>query len=306
MPGTQESLQMQHQIGQLTIPSVASLPHGMQKTQLQQKQLQNVPSPQDHINTSSTFPHLDMRKLSKQDKLALQCRLLKKSDNIISEFADLIHYTIESTTSRVSVMQLSNRLSNLGSYSPTRDPKPLLQNQLDEIKRAEDVEKVFCVLGDYYSFFNYGLIEKIITWFGTLEDKKRLEAYNEKFKTFCKRRTFECPSNIFGQPVNEGKTNLVVKVQESWDPTVGCSLENIQRLHNSLSEILEVESEMLHLCQIEKGCVELLFQVPFFVEEDIFPLTMEQQTSLASMGVPRLTCGRYSYFQVCPRFKLHW
>ena len=265
-----------------------------------------VAAPQGHNNASSSFPHLDMGKLSEKDRLALQSKLLKDSDDIILEFADLIHDTITSIASRVSVMQLSNRLNNLGSYRPTRNPKPLLQNQLDEIKRAEDVEKVFCVLGDYYSFFNYGIIEKIVSWFGTLEDKKRLEAYKEHFKIFCKRRTFECPSNIFGNPADEGKTNLVMKVEESWNPTDGCSLENVLRLRNSLGKILEVESDMLYLCQIDKGCVELLFQVPSFVEEDIFPLSMEQQRALASIGVPRLTCGRYSYFQVCPRVKFHW
>ena len=254
-----------------------------------------------HSDASSSFPHLDMGKLSEQDRLTLRRKLLKDSDDIISEFSDLVDYTIKSTTSRVSVMKLSNRLNNLGSYRPTHNPKPLLQNQLDEIKRAENVEEVFSVLGDYYSFFNYGIIEKIVSWFGTQEDKKRLEAYKEHFKIFCKRRTFECPSKIFGNPVNEGKTNLVVKVEESWYPTHGFSLDNVLRFCNSLSEILEVESDTLYLCQINKGCVELLFQVPSFVEEDIFPLTMEQQRSLASMGVPRLTCGHYSYFQVCLR-----
>jgi len=82
-------------------------------------------------------------------------------------------------------------LNNLaiGSYRPTRKQTPLLQNQLDEIKRAADVENVFSILGNYYSFFNYGVIEKIIRWFGTQEDKKRHEAYMEHFKRFCKRRT---------------------------------------------------------------------------------------------------------------------
>ena len=236
-----------------------------------------------------------MGKLSQRDRLALQSKLLKDSDAVISEFSDLIHYTITSIASQVSVLKLRTRLSSLGSYRPTRDPVPLLRNHLDEIRRTEDVEEVFCILDDYYSFFNYGVIEKVIGWFGTPEDKERLDAYTEHFTRFCKRRTFECPSDIFAHPVDKGKTNLVVKVEESWDPTEGCSLENVLRLHNSVAEILEVESETLHLCRIDKGCVELLFQVPSFVEEDIFPLSTEQERSLASIGVSRLTCGRYSY-----------
>jgi len=251
--------------------------------------------PQDDTDTSSIFPYLDMGKLSKRDRLALQSKLLKDSDGVISEFSDLIHYTITSTASRVSVLKLRTRLSCLGSYRPTHDPVPLLRNHLDEIKRAEDVEEVFCVLDDYYSFFNYGVIEKIIGWFGTPEDKNRLDTYTEHFKRFCKRRTFECPSDIFGHIADKGKTSLVVKVEESWDPTDGCSLENVLRLRNSIAEILEVESETLYLCRIDKGCVELLFQVPSFVEEDVFPLSMEEERSLVSVGVSRFTCGSYSY-----------
>ena len=254
--------------------------------------------PQDQKDTSSCFPYLDMEKLSKGDRLTLQGKLLKDSDDIISEFSNLNDCTINSlVASNVSVMKLHNRLSTLGAYRPTRDAVPLLRNQLDEIKRAKDVEEVFSILVDYYSFFNYGIIEKIIGWFGTQEDKERLETYTDHFKRFCKRRTFECPPDIFGRAVNEGKTNLVVKVEESWDPSDGCSLEVVLRLRNCLAEILGVESETLYLCQIDNGCVELLFQVPSFVEEDIFPLSLEQERSLLPVGVTRLTCGSYSYLQ---------
>ena len=254
--------------------------------------------PRDQGDTSSSFPYLDVGKLSKRDRFALQSKLLKDSDNIVSEFADLIHYTINSiVASRVSVMKLCTRLSSLGAYRPTRDPVPLLQNQLNEIKRAEHVEEVFSILDYHYSFFNYGIIEKIVGWFGTQEDKERLEAYTEHFKRFCKRRLFECPPDIFGHAVNKGKTNLVVKVEESWDPSDGCSLESVLHLRNSLAEILRVESEVLYLCRIDKGCVELLFQVPSFVEEDIFPLSIEQERSLVPVGVTRLNCGSYSYLQ---------
>ena len=224
----------------------------------------------------------------------------------MSKFGDLIHHTVNSIVSSVSVKELRIRLSSLGAYRPTRDPVPLLRNQMDEIERAEDVLSVFCILDKYYSFFNYGIIEKLIGWFGTPEDKERLETYTENFKRFCKRRTFECPPDIFGHTVDKGKTNLVMKVEESWDPTEGCSLENVLRLCNSLADILEVEPETLYLCRIDKGCVELLFQVPSFVEVDILPLSMKQKRSLTAVGVTGLTCGSYKWrlFQ-SPEVRLH-
>ena len=246
-------------------------------------------------DTSSSFPYLNIGELSSQARFDLESKLLKDSDDIMSKFGDLIHHTINSIVSSVSVKELRIRLSSLGAYRPTRDPVPLLRNQMDEIERAEDVLSVFCILDKYYSFFNYGIIEKLIGWFGTPEDKERLETYTESFKRFCKRRTFECPHDIFGHIVDKGKTNLIVKVEESWDPTEGCSLENVIRLRNSLADILEVESGTLYLCQINKGCMELLFQVPSFVEEDVFPLSIEQERSLTAVEVTRLTCGSYRY-----------
>ena len=250
--------------------------------------------PQDNTDTSSIFPYLNIGKLSERDRLALQSKLLKDFDGIMFEFGDLIHHTITSTASRVSVLNLSNRLSNLGCYRPTRALVPLLRNHLDEIRKAANVDEVFCVLDNYYSFFNYGVIVKVIDWFGTPDDKNRLDTYTEHFKRFCKRRTFECPSDIFGHLAEKGKTNLVVKAEGNWDPTEGCSLEVVLRLCNFIAEILEVESETLYLCRIDKGCVQLLFQVPSFVE-DIFPLSKEQEMSLVSIGVPRLICGSYRY-----------
>ena len=178
----------------------------------------------DQRDTSSMFPYLNVGNLSNRDKFALQSRLLKDSDDIMLEFCDLKHYTINSLASRcISVKDLHTRLSGLGAYRPTRKPVPFLRNQLEEIERAEDVEGVFSILDKYYSFFNYVIIEKVIKWFGTPEDKERLDTYTENFKRFCKRRTFECPTSIF-RPADQGDTVVVVKFEESWDPTEGCSL----------------------------------------------------------------------------------
>jgi len=244
----------------------------------------------------AVFPIFDVRKLNNQEAEALCCRLSRDVRDIEKEYSNLIHATIVSMEAiEVSVMELSTRLNTLGSLTSTRSPMPLLLNQLDEINQAENIEKVFHILRDYHSFFNYGVIERVISWFGTEDDKKRLEAYREHFERFCKRRTFECPSDIFGHCVDKGKSNLVVKVQGAMDPNNWYSLENVVNLRITLGDILKVEPETFYLYRIDNGCVELMFQVPSFIEEDIFPLSVEQKRSLASIGVSKLTCGSYRY-----------
>ena len=260
--------------------------------------------PQSRNDASSNFPYLDTRELSQEKKLALQCKLLNDSDKIMDEFSNLMHFTIESIVSScVSVKELHTHLSSLGSYKSIHKQVPLLRDQLDEIKTAENVKDVFNILQDYYSLFNYYILEKLIGWFETTEDKERLETYIENFKTFCKRMTFECPPDMYSS-VNKGKTNFVVKVEESWGPAKGCPIETVLRLRISLGNILGVEPWTLHLCRIDEGCVELMFQVPSFVEEDIFPLFMVQERSLSSVGVTRLTCGKYRFSQP-PEVYLH-
>lgn len=345
----QQSVQIQHQIGHLVNPAVASFPDGAQNNQLQLQgvcihendittgsyqplqapgttvQLQcptvsdsfplqdrqtvvpdggsdKEPS-QEHqgLNISSSFPYLDVRELNDQEVEALCCRLDRDVRDIENEYSNLIHATIVSMEAiENSAMKLSTRLNTLGSLKSTHKQKPLLLNHLDEINQAKTAEKVFHILRDYHSFFNYGVIESIIGWFGTPDNKKRLEAYKEHFKGFCKRRTFECPSDIFGHYADKGKSKLVVKLQGAMDP----SLTNVTDLRYTLSDILEVKPDTLFLYRIKEGCVELMFQVPSFIEEDIFPLSVEQERSLPYIGVSRLTCGSYSYVQVCTCMKI--
>ena len=218
----------------------------------------------------------------------------------MSMFSDLIHYTIVSLKANpeVTVKIFSARVASLSAYKPVRSHKPLLQDQLEEIEKCTTIDEVFFILQKYYiSFFNYGIIQRIITWFPTPEDKRRLNEYIDEFTEFCKRRTFECPPDIFGH-ICESKSTLVVKTEDNWDPheeSDGKILDWVLKLQNLLAEILQVETETLYICRIDEGCLELWFTVPSFVEVDIFPLSMKQERSLIDIEVAKLTCGSYSF-----------
>ena len=69
---------------------------------------------------------------------------------------------------------------------------------------------------------------------------------------------------------------------------------------HKLNEILRVSSEgVLRLCRVDKGCFQLMFQVPSFVQHAIFPLCKEQERALSALHVITLTCGEYL-------FKVKW
>ena len=84
-----------------------------------------------------------------------------------------------------------------------------------------------------------------------------------------------------------------MKVDSQYD---NYTVAQIEGFRHKISEELRVSSQgILCLCRVDKGCFQLMFQVPAFVQQDIFPLSREQDRALAVIGVIRLTCGEYQF-----------
>ena len=74
------------------------------------------------------------------------------------------------------------------------------------------------------------------------------------------------------------------------------TVKEIKKFEYRLSRMLHVTPQsVLRLCRVEKGCVQLIFQVPSFVQQEMFPLSSEQERALAAESVMRLTCGIYNF-----------
>jgi len=155
---------------------------------------------------------------------------------------------------------------------------------------------VLWVIRDHFSFFNYHIIEHIVSKLGTDQDKAELQNYKEEFDRYSKRRVYECLPD-FG-PVSEADhVDLVVKVDSVYEQF---TVEAVENFLCRLSGILGVSHSALRLCQVEKGCFHLMFQVPLFVQQEIFPLSSGQKRALVEEGVIQLTCGNYEFVaKVC-------
>ena len=79
----------------------------------------------------------------------------------------------------------------LGTFDPVfkDSQEPVFLHFFKKLKVAETIPKVFMILNDYFSFFNYHIIEHIIKELGTEEDEAELQWYKEDY---AKRRIFEC------------------------------------------------------------------------------------------------------------------
>ena len=242
------------------------------------------------IPSVSSFPYLDLSGLTYEQQQELRGRLRFESQQIMMQFQKLVSATIKSfIRQKVSVDELVSHVMSLGAFEPTinKTEVPLFQYCSEGLEAADSIPKVFLALKDCLSFFNYHIIEHIIQ-LGTEEDKTKLQKYKQDFNQYAKRRITECMPE-FGPISDADHADIIVKV-DLWYET--CTVAQIERLRCKLGEVLHLSSQgILRLCRVDKGCFQLMFQVPAFVQQGIFPLSREQERALATMGVIGLICG---------------
>ena len=211
------------------------------------------------------------------------------------QFQNLVSLTMLSIKEQqIPLSDLVSHITALGAFDPVykQSQMPALHHCFKDLQTADTVSKVFLVLKDYFSFFNYHVIEHIITMLGTEKDKNNLQCYKEKFDQYAKRRIFECMPQ-FGPTSETDHADVFVKVDSQYE---NYTVTEVERFRCQLSKLLGISSQgVLRLSRIETGCFQLTFQVPLFVQQEIFPLSREQERALKVEGVIRLTCCEYQF-----------
>ena len=249
------------------------------------------------IPSVSSFPYLDLSGLTPEQQQILRGSLQTEFINITMQFQYLVSTTLTSLQKQcVKVRNILSHLMKFETSEPVlKDSKaPVFHQQLRNLEKAESIEEIFWILKDYMSFFNYHVIEHIINGLGTEKDKAELKKYTANFQQYAKRRVYQCPPQ-FGPVSEAGHADIFVKVDFRYEDY---TVVEIEVFRQKLSKLLTVSSQgVLCLCLVEKGCIQLTFQVPSFVKDKIFPLSGEQERALADEGIIRLVCGDY-HFQV--------
>ena len=247
------------------------------------------------IPSASSFPYLDLSGLTHEQQEELRGKLWSESQEIMIQFQKLVSSTIQSfKRRRVPLDDLVSHVMTLGAFDTVfkESQVPAFRFCFKELKAADTIPKVFMILNDYFSFFNYHIIEHIINTLGTKRDKAKLQRYKEDFIRYAKRRIFECLPE-FGSVSDADHADIFVKLDSQYEEY---TVIQIEAFRYKLSEILCVSSQgILRVCRVDEGCIQLMFQVPSFVQQEIFPLSGEQEKALAAMGVIRLTCGKYQF-----------
>ena len=241
--------------------------------------------------SKDTFPKLgeltDERQKDFMDRLAFESQV------IMMQFQKLVSETMESLIRQnVSLYRLVAHVMTLGAFDPVyiKPQLSLFQDRYTELKAADTIPEIFLVINDYFSFFNYDIIEHIINVLGTDEDKANLQSYKSKFDHYVRRRIYQCGPHLESETDHP---NIFVKLDSRYDNYTGAE---IKRFCRKLNETLHVSSKgVMLLRRVDEGCIQLTFQVPLFVQQKIFPLSKEQAKALAAIGVMKLTCGEYQF-----------
>ena len=147
------------------------------------------------LPSASSFPYLDLSGLTHEQQQDLRGTLRFESQKIMLRFQELVSATIKSFQRRyVQPDELVLHVMALGAFDPVfkESQEPVFRFCFKELKAADTIPKVFLIHNDYFSFFNYHIIEHIIKTLGTEKDKARLQRYMEDFNQYTQRRIFEC------------------------------------------------------------------------------------------------------------------
>ena len=159
-------------------------------------------------------------------------------------------------------------------------------------KKSATVTTVWNIIGDYISFFDYEVLETIVDALGTDQDKQNMAEYKNDFKAYAGRHLFiQIPSQNDPSP-KEGNVLLFVLLDSSYN---GCTIGHLKKLQNKLSTIFNLASGVLQLRKVKKGSVQLVFEIPCFTADAIFPLSLDQEVALLELRVTQLDCGNYHF-----------
>ena len=236
---------------------------------------------------------LDTSKLSNKQQQIVISQLALDTEEIEDDFAVL--------TSEIgySFIQRNVDLSKLKMYfSSLEYVKARVDNAADEhlfnpilekIDKVESITGLFNLMANFWSWFNYRLLERVARSYGNENEKDRFAKYLKKLKTFLERYVYEMPSSIHNPKKLKGYTKLSCKLIDSVRNSKACDIQLIQ---HALGRVLGVDHFALVLTSIKEGCVELVFMVPESMEK-YFPLSENSRSEIFRFEWKfcMITCG---------------
>jgi len=232
---------------------------------------QGCPAP---IPSENAFPLLDLSAFDHEQLKNLTKRLEFESRKIFEQFHELVSATVMSLNKQcVQLAEFNDHVTYLRQVQPVikSEVVPLFTMKPNIVETISDI---FRILEDYFSFFDYHVIELIIYRFGTEEDEAGLQRYKDSFKQYAQRRIFKYPAI--------GHAKIFVILDSWYDDYTD---KEIDWLHYELRDILHVSRDILHFHRVED------FAQPTFKVPTLEQLPREQEKTSEANNID--TSGRF-------------
>ena len=164
----------------------------------------NCPKFNSAASADSTFPYLDVENLTENEVLTLQVQLRQGTRTIITDFSNLVFHMRESFKHN-NIDPQDVATTALGTATCESSTVALMETLDVRNLNSVNVLMGHLLQNGYISFFNYHIVQDLISRYGTDKDKEKLGEYETKFKMFCKRSVFEVPTYIFGTVPSDGE-----------------------------------------------------------------------------------------------------
>ena len=247
------------------------------------------------------FTYLDTSQLKQCEKDILLLQLSQDEETINNQLLILVDNFNSWMEKNASLDLYKKILLTLPGMAPATNEKRMLSDRKQEINAAKNHLDCFTILSDYYSWFNYSILEKAVnevnrkTQNDSSEFLFNLESYKDQLHKYCKRNIFECPAPLCMSTTN-GITYLVLKVTEHQLSNVNIvSAEQVEIFTAKLMTSFKIPDYVLNLRTVRKGCIELVYSIPQCIYNELFPLNVDQCKSLAMLGVIELTTKDFQY-----------
>ena len=203
-------------------------------------------------------------------------------------FGRVVSNTMKSLESTVTTKQFALSLIALGAYEPViKKEQAFLEDHEDEIFEAETIPDIYRIIRPYMSFFNPELLAYVIETHGTQTNREDFEEYMSKLNTFC--QSIVVPPMKFSSE----EQLLYVERREEIRIRLDLSDKRLQRFRDvksAIAKVLGVKKVTLYVDSVEEGSIEVIFLVPQFVVQHLFPLSDVQVKAISSqIGTFRLT-----------------
>ena len=172
-----------------------------------------------------------------------------------SKFCNLVNEAYQEVNGKVDPSDFLSRVTCLPVSDRTQH-RSFIKENLTNIPPPVTFVNIWSILNLYWDFLNYGLLQHVISNFGSEDLKQRMQEYVHELSTF-KETTRLCdfieswPCRDDGPPENQLK-KVVIKMKHKWSH---CTLQDVESFKKSLVHKFFLPEIDILLQKAERGCV---------------------------------------------------